>query len=74
MLTLPTILLTFSLLLMLGMVTSLMCLALLRVRSVNNGAAEGVDARTHLVVSPGRSVLIGRGTTEQPKDAGSLHT
>jgi len=49
MLTLPTILLIFSLLLMLGMVASLMCLALLRVRSENNGAAaEGVDARTHL--------------------------
>ncbi len=75
MLTLQTILLTFSLLLMLGMVTSLMCLALLRVRSENHGvAAEGVDAHPHLVVSPGRSVLIGRAKTEQRKDAGSLHT
>jgi hypothetical protein len=70
MLTLQTILLIFSLLLMLGMVTSLMCLARLRVRSEHHGAAvEGVDG--HLVVSPGRSVLIGRAKTDQRKDAGS---
>lgn len=49
MLTLQAILLTSSLLLMLGMVASLMCLAMVRVRAAENGVPiEAVDSQAPL--------------------------